>query len=112
MGIEHILSRKLGSLSGGVTESFVCYPLKEADVYFFDEPSSYLDIYERMRMVGIIQDLSSNGKEFWSLSTISPYLMFSAICFMWYMGESGVRNFHTSENHQNRYQRIFRGLSS
>ena len=31
-------------------------------MYFFDEPSSYLDIYERMRMVGIIQDLSSNGK--------------------------------------------------
>ena len=25
--------------------------LKEADVYFFDEPSSYLDIHERMRVV-------------------------------------------------------------
>ena len=36
--------------------------LKEADVYFFDEPSSYLDIYERMRMVRIIQDLSAMGK--------------------------------------------------
>ena len=36
--------------------------LKEADVYFFDEPSSYLDIHERMRVVRIIQDLVERGK--------------------------------------------------
>ena len=64
LGIEHILSRKLVSLSGGELQRVaLCTTLlKEADVYFFDEPSSYLDIYERMRMVGIIQDLSSKGK--------------------------------------------------
>ena len=64
LGIEHILSRKLGSLSGGELQrvALCATLLKEADVYFFDEPSSYLDIYERMRMVGIIQDLSSEGK--------------------------------------------------
>ena len=32
--------------------------LKKADVYFFDEPSSYLDIYERM-IVRLIQELSN-----------------------------------------------------
>ena len=37
------------------------YP-QRADVYFFDEPSSYLDIHERMRVVGIIQSLVENGK--------------------------------------------------
>ena len=64
LGIEHILSRKLVSLSGGELQrvALCATLLKEADVYFFDEPSSYLDIYERMRMVGIIQDLSSKGK--------------------------------------------------
>ena len=36
--------------------------LKEAEVYFFDEPSSYLDIHERLRMVKIIQDLAEKGK--------------------------------------------------
>ena len=36
--------------------------LKEADVYFFDEPSSYLDISERMRIVRIIQGLVERGK--------------------------------------------------
>ena len=32
------------------------------DVYFFDEPSSYLDIHERMRIVKIIQELSENSR--------------------------------------------------
>ena len=64
LGIGHILSRKLESLSGGELQRVaLCGTLlKEADVYFFDEPSSYLDIYERMRMVRIIQDLSAMGK--------------------------------------------------
>ena len=64
LGIMHILSRKLESLSGGELQrvALCATLLKEADVYFFDEPSSYLDIYERMRMVRIIQELSVMGK--------------------------------------------------
>tara|TARA_B100001248_G_scaffold89124_1_gene65666 strand:- start:5069 stop:6838 length:1770 start_codon:yes stop_codon:yes gene_type:complete len=64
LGIMHILSRKLESLSGGELQrvALCATLLKEADVYFFDEPSSYLDIYERMRMVRIIQELSAMGK--------------------------------------------------
>lgn len=64
MGISHILVRKLGDLSGGELQRVaICATLlKEADVYFFDEPSSYLDIYERMRMVGVVRDLAEKGK--------------------------------------------------
>ena len=64
MNIGHILERDLQSLSGGeVQRVAICASLlKEADVYFFDEPSSYLDIYERMRMVRIIQELANRGK--------------------------------------------------
>jgi len=29
--------------------------LKDADVYFFDEPSSYLDIYQRLEIAKVIQ---------------------------------------------------------
>src|SRR2546428_13354673 len=32
--------------------------LKEADIYFFDEPSSYLDIYQRLQVAKVIQSLS------------------------------------------------------
>ena len=64
MGISHILDRKLGDLSGGELQRVaICATLlKEADVYFFDEPSSYLDIYERMRMVGVVRELAEKGK--------------------------------------------------
>ena len=55
---------ELGDLSGGELQRVaICATLlKEADVYFFDEPSSYLDIYERMRMVGVVRDLAERGK--------------------------------------------------
>jgi len=64
MEIEHIIERKLGQLSGGELQRVaICATLlKEADVYFFDEPSSYLDIYERMRMVGVVRSLAERGK--------------------------------------------------
>ena len=64
MGISHILDRKLGDLSGGELQRVaICATLlKEADVYFFDEPSSYLDIYERMRMGGVVRGLAEKGK--------------------------------------------------
>ena len=64
IAVDHLLDRELTGLSGGELQRVaICATiLKEADVYFFDEPSSYLDIYERMRMVRIIQDLASKGK--------------------------------------------------
>lgn len=64
LGITHILGRKMGVLSGGELQRVaICATLlKEADVYFFDEPSSYLDIFERMRMVLILQALAEKGK--------------------------------------------------
>ena len=64
LGISNILGRDMSALSGGELQRVaICATLlKQADVYFFDEPSSYLDIYERMRMVGVIRELSDKGK--------------------------------------------------
>ena len=64
LAITHILDRNIGQLSGGELQRVaICATmLKEAEVYFFDEPSSYLDIHERMRIVKIIQNLAEMGK--------------------------------------------------
>lgn len=64
LGIDHLLERNLDQLSGGELQRVaICATLlKKADVYFFDEPSSYLDIHERMRIVKIIQELSENSR--------------------------------------------------
>tara|TARA_B110000014_G_C20122332_1_gene595394 strand:- start:35 stop:1807 length:1773 start_codon:yes stop_codon:yes gene_type:complete len=64
LGIDHLLERNLPQLSGGELQrvAIAATLLKDADVYFFDEPSSYLDIFERMRIVKILQNLSKGKR--------------------------------------------------
>jgi len=64
LGIDHLLDREVHQLSGGELQRMaICATiLRDADVYFFDEPSSYLDIHERMRIVRIIQNLAETKR--------------------------------------------------
>ena len=64
LGISHLLERTVQQLSGGELQRMaICATiLRDADVYFFDEPSSYLDIHERMRIVRIIQELAESKR--------------------------------------------------
>ncbi|MFQ5909429.1 MAG: ribosome biogenesis/translation initiation ATPase RLI [Thermoplasmata archaeon] len=59
-GIGHTLDRDLAKLSGGELQRIALAAtfLKDADIYFFDEPSSYLDIYQRLKVAESIQALS------------------------------------------------------
>ena len=54
------LDRDIAQLSGGELQrlAIAATMLKDADVYFFDEPSSYLDIYQRLQVAKVIQSLS------------------------------------------------------
>lgn len=64
LGIAHLLDREVHQLSGGELQRMaICATiLRDVDVYFFDEPSSYLDIHERMRIVRIIQELAQTKR--------------------------------------------------
>jgi len=64
LGLGNLLDRDLTQLSGGELQRVaICATLlKKADVYFFDEPSSYLDIHERMRIVKIVQELAETAR--------------------------------------------------
>ncbi|MEC7255533.1 MAG: ATP-binding cassette domain-containing protein [Candidatus Thermoplasmatota archaeon] len=64
LGLDHLMERKVKQLSGGELQRMaICATLmRDADVYFFDEPSSYLDIYQRMKIVKIIQKLSETKR--------------------------------------------------
>ncbi len=57
-----VLDRALDKLSGGELQrlAMAATVMKDADVYYFDEPTSYLDIYQRVRMARIIKDLSKD----------------------------------------------------
>ncbi len=54
------LDRDIAQLSGGELQrmAIAATMLKDADIYFFDEPSSYLDIYQRLQVAKVIQSLS------------------------------------------------------
>ena len=57
--LNHLLERDIGALSGGELQRFaigmVC--VQKADVYMFDEPSSYLDVKQRLSAARIIRSL-------------------------------------------------------
>lgn len=58
--MKDILDRDIGALSGGELQkvAIAACIVKEADFYFFDEISSYLDIYQRINAARLIQDLA------------------------------------------------------
>lgn len=60
--LEEVLDRELSKLSGGELQrlAMAATVMRDADVYFFDEPTSYLDIYQRMKMARIIKSLSTD----------------------------------------------------
>jgi len=62
LGIAGVLDRDIAKLSGGELQrvAIAATLLKDADVYFFDEPSSYLDIYQRLEIAKVIQELSEH----------------------------------------------------
>ncbi|MBS3061210.1 MAG: ribosome biogenesis/translation initiation ATPase RLI [Candidatus Diapherotrites archaeon] len=64
LGLENILERTLDQLSGGELQkiAIAATALRNADVYFFDEPSSFLDISQRMGIAQFIRNLAQTGK--------------------------------------------------
>lgn len=60
--LTEVLDRDLCKLSGGELQrlAMAATLMKEADVYFFDEPSSYLDIYQRIKVAKQIKKLSED----------------------------------------------------
>jgi ATP-binding cassette subfamily E protein 1 len=58
--LTHVLDSKLKELSGGELQrlAIAATMLKDADIYFFDEPSSYLDIYQRLNIAKVLHKLA------------------------------------------------------
>jgi ATP-binding cassette subfamily E protein 1 len=60
LNLDASLNKEVKSCSGGELQRFAIGAtlLKDADIYLFDEMSSYLDVAERIRVAGIIQKLA------------------------------------------------------
>lgn len=57
--LEKLMERELAQLSGGELQRFAIgmAAVQKADVYMFDEPSSYLDVKQRLNAANIIRSL-------------------------------------------------------
>jgi len=64
LNLKEILDREISVLSGGELQrvAIAAAYLKDADVFLFDEPSSYLDVSERINMAKLIRSLSEENK--------------------------------------------------
>lgn len=63
VGISHLMDRDVRNLSGGELQllAIAAAIMKDADLYFFDEPSSYLDIKQRLKVAKLIRSLMEKG---------------------------------------------------
>ncbi|HSA73848.1 MAG TPA: ribosome biogenesis/translation initiation ATPase RLI [Nitrososphaeraceae archaeon] len=64
LSLTNSLDRSLSELSGGELQRLAVAVAvnKDADYYFFDEPSSYNDIYQRLAVARTIKQLANDGK--------------------------------------------------
>jgi len=62
--LEVVEDREIGDLSGGELQRLAVATAfcREADVYLFDEPSSYLDVKQRIEVAKVIRSLRDEGK--------------------------------------------------
>jgi len=63
LGLDSFLNKKVDSLSGGELQKLAIAAclIREADVYLLDEPSSYLDVRERLNVARTIRSLSDSN---------------------------------------------------
>ena len=62
--LRSILGRDVSKLSGGELQrvAIAAATLREADFYYFDEPTSWLDVRQRLNAVKVIRNLAEAGK--------------------------------------------------
>ncbi|HPC27341.1 MAG TPA: ribosome biogenesis/translation initiation ATPase RLI, partial [Candidatus Methanomethylicus sp.] len=64
LSLDAIFDKDIHALSGGELQrmAIAAVAIRDADVYVFDEPSSYLDVYQRMAMAKLVQNLARKSK--------------------------------------------------
>ncbi|MFH1752136.1 MAG: ribosome biogenesis/translation initiation ATPase RLI [archaeon] len=62
--LEKLLDLNFKTLSGGELQriAIAITLMKQADIYFFDEPTTFLDISQRLKLAGILRKLVSEKK--------------------------------------------------
>lgn len=72
--LNQVIDRNVGDLAGGELQRFAIavVAIQNAEIYMFDEPSSYLDVKQRLKAVQVIPPLLRPNRFCW----FSSYFMF------------------------------------
>ena len=64
LGLQNAMENRLNELSGGELQrlAIAVTASKDSDFYFFDEPSSYNDVFQRIGVARVVQNLAKLGK--------------------------------------------------
>ena len=65
LDLEPVFERQVSELSGGELQRFAIAMLcvQDIDIYLFDEPSSYLDIKQRLKAANVIRSMTGNAND-------------------------------------------------
>lgn len=108
LGIQGILNRKVKELSGGELQKLVIASsiTRKGNFYFFDEPSSFLDVSERIRVAKVIRKLLKENKYVMIAEHDLAVLDYSSDLTSIFYGEPGAYGVATSP------ESVRRGINS
>ncbi len=98
--IGNILKRRISQLSGGELQkvAIAAAYLKDADIYYFDEVTNYLDIEERLRVGVVLKELSERKRVIMAEHDLTLLDYVSDYVYLFYGDEnvygvvSGIKN--------------------
>ncbi len=92
LNLTGAVDKKLSELSGGELQrvAVAATALKDADLYLFDEPSSYNDVYQRMAVSRLIRSIAERGKSVLLVEHDIAFLDYASDYVQIIYGEPGV----------------------
>ncbi|MCX8166979.1 MAG: ribosome biogenesis/translation initiation ATPase RLI [Candidatus Micrarchaeota archaeon] len=111
-GIEKFLDRKFSMLSGGELQKiaiFACLA-KNADVYILDEPCTYLDIKERLKLAIYIKEIGTEKKVYLVEHDLAILDYSSDYCIVFYGEEQAYGIISSIKNISNGINEFLNGF--
>lgn len=70
--LNQVIDRNVGDLSGGELQRFAIavVAIQNAEIYMFDEPSSYLDVKQRLKAAQVVRSLLRPNRFYHLLSFV------------------------------------------
>ena len=92
LGLGEALKKDVGALSGGELQrvAVAVASLKDADMYLFDEPSSYNDVYQRLAVSRLVRSIAAKGKYVLLVEHDITFLDYASDYVQIVYGEPGV----------------------